>query len=129
LNILTENKQYIFLAYLTLLFILAVIPINGTSDILDNNYTFNIRWDYLVHALVYLPMFPLIKFRNFKTSKLQNLKFLILSLLIAISLECVQLLTPWRTFNVNDMLGNGIGVLVGIIIMIIFRNNIVLKNT
>jgi VanZ family protein len=36
---------------------------------------------------------------------------------------------PWRTFNANDMLGNGIGALVGVIIWVIFRNKIVLKNT
>jgi glycopeptide antibiotics resistance protein len=76
-----------------------------------------------------VPLFPLIKLGNFKISKLHNLILLIITILIAISLECVQLIIPWITFNVNDMLGNGIGALVGIIIWVIFRNKIVLKNT
>jgi hypothetical protein len=43
--------------YVGLLFVGSVIPLgNGTQRILMDNFTFDIRWDYLVHVLIYLPL-------------------------------------------------------------------------
>ena len=112
--------------YLATLLILTVIPINGTGDILDNNYTLNIRWDYIVHALVYVPMISLLMMRNQKSLshkfKALDLKIIIIAIIIAILLEAIQLLIPWRTFNVNDMGSNILGVVLGVIVLMIFKD-------
>ena len=42
--------------YLLFLFLGAVLPLTLVSSTLSNNYTFEIRWDYLLHALVYMPL-------------------------------------------------------------------------
>jgi len=36
------------------------------------------------------------------------------SIIIAISLETIQYIIPWRAFNVNDMMGNVVWIGVGI---------------
>ena len=56
----TKNVKSILFTYIAVLILLAVLPINGTNSILNNNYLLNIRWDYLLHALVYIPLVPLI---------------------------------------------------------------------
>ena len=52
------NLKIRFLAYgyLTLLLIGSLIPLTPVSYTLNDNYTLNIRWDYLLHALVYLAL-------------------------------------------------------------------------
>ena len=51
------DSTLLFKVYLGFLLIASVIPIgNTTSDILMDNYTLDIRWDYLLHALIYLPL-------------------------------------------------------------------------
>ena len=68
-----------------------------------------------------------------ETTKLQNLKPLNLKLLttlsigflIGMSLEAIQYILPWRTFNVNDLMANGIGVVFGIVIWMIIRNRLI----
>ena len=136
----------LLITYISILFLLAVLPINGTDSTLNNNYIFNIRWDYLVHALVYIPLYPLMmlsriserpnlrsRTRNTQQRtpnteqrtknpelKTRNIKPIILSLIIAMSLEAIQILTPWRTFNVNDLVGNVLGVGIGIVLWFVY---------
>jgi glycopeptide antibiotics resistance protein len=104
-----------------ILFIGATLPINGTDSALNNNYLLNIRWDYLLHALIYIPLYPLMLLnkRNRTKSKINPILFT-LSIIIAISLEAIQYIIPWRAFNVNDMVGNVVGVGVGMVTTKIF---------
>ncbi len=117
----------VFYTYITILILLAVLPINGTNSILNNNYLLNIRWDYLLHALVYIPLVPIahrsfsvggnIKHRT-RNTKLGTLNTLTISLIFAFSLEGVQYFLSYRAFNINDMVANGIGVGLGYLIVI-----------
>ncbi len=119
--------KFFFYTYLAVLILLAVLPLNGTNSILNNNYLLNIRWDYLLHALVYIPLVPIarrsfsvggnIKHRTWNT-KLGTLNIIILSLLFAFSLEGVQYFLSYRAFNMNDLVANGIGVGLGYLIVI-----------
>ena len=55
-------RRSLVLLYVGLLLLGSVVPIgNRASDILMDNYTLDIRWDYLLHAFIYLPL-PLILF-------------------------------------------------------------------
>ena len=51
-----------------------------------------------------------------------TLSLLMNSIIIATSLEGIQYLTPWRTFNVNDLGSNLLGVVLGVIVLMIFKN-------
>ncbi len=103
--------KYLATTYLLILLLLTVIPLNGEDSALNDNYLFSIRWDYIGHALVYLPLPVLISlvWRN----ALSLWIVLVVSLVIAAGFELLQGLVPYRAFNVNDMAGNGVGVVVG----------------
>ena len=98
----------------------AVLPINGTDSTLNNNYLLSIRWDYLIHALVYLPMFGLLRISNNKGTWINFLT----GLSLAVVLEGIQFLTPWRTFNINDLAANLFGVFFGFVLFLAFYHRI-----
>jgi glycopeptide antibiotics resistance protein len=97
-----------------ILILVSILPLNGTNSLLNNNYTISIRWDYLVHALLYIPLFPLL---SFKKGKHGIIKIILFSIILAISMEAIQYIIPWRTFNVNDMFSNILGVVIGFVLI------------
>ena len=100
--------------YIIILFVVAVVPLNSGSIVLNNNYTMHIRWDYLLHVIVYLPMPFLMGFSQ-KKRELLWIRVIVISLLITALFEAVQLVVPYRAFNINDMLANALGVLIGLL--------------
>ena len=108
-----RNIKFLTWFYLLILVLGSVLPLNsGTA--LNNTYVVEIRSDYLIHLLVMLPLPVLIGF------SLRNLsgnwvRVLVLGLLIVVLCEGVQLLIPYRTFNINDLIANGVGALIGLI--------------
>ncbi len=126
--------------YITILILLAILPINGMNSMLNNNYLLNIRWDYLLHALVYIPLVPLIIIAQIKTGRnvkpyspeisgsisFQTLNIILISLIFAFSLEGVQYFLPYSTFNINDLVANGEGVIIGLITYTILKKKLVI---
>ena len=115
--------------YITTLILISVLPINGTNAALNNNYILSIRWDYILHALIYIPLLPLLMLKANNKQRTTNkeseiFKACLTSILIAISLEAIQYITPWRTFNVNDLMSNVLGVFIGLIVIVIFSKKL-----
>ena len=100
--------------YLLLLLVGALIPLGKGSELLGNNYTFDIRADYLLHALVYIPL-PLLLLLSRSGRKGGWLTLILVSLVVVILFETVQMLVPYRAFNINDLFANGVGVLIGLL--------------
>lgn len=100
--------------YLLLLLVGALIPLGRGSELLGNNYTFDIRADYLLHALVYIPL-PLLLRLSRSGRKGGWLAVIMVSLVVVILFETVQMLVPYRAFNINDLFANGVGVLIGLL--------------
>lgn len=123
--------KYIAFGYLLFLVIVTLIPLGQMNHTLNDNYTLNIRWDYLLHALVYMPMVVLMGFGFInKSEDLAGkqaspfrfwISIVIIGLCIAALLEVFQLIIPYRRFNINDMLANGIGVIIGLSLIPLFR--------
>lgn len=111
-----KRLKTIFWVYLSFIILVSILPINGEEGVLNNNYTFNIRWDYMLHSLAYIPIPILIK-----TLVKPYWQVILISSLIAVALESLQLLLPFRTFNTNDLMANVIGVVIGIILGVIMR--------
>jgi VanZ family protein len=88
---------------------------------LNNNYLLNIRWDYLVHALVYIPLVPMIMIalNGWKVKMYGRASIVILSLLFAFSLEGIQYFLSYRAFNINDLMANGVGVILGFLTVLV----------
>ena len=100
--------------YLLILLLGSVLPINGGSSPLNNTYIVEVRSDYLLHALLLLPFPMLLVLRLRKKSNIW-LRIVVLGLMIVLFCEGVQLLLPYRTFNINDLFANGVGAIIGLI--------------
>ena len=100
--------------YLLLLLVGALIPLGMGSEPLSNNYTFHIRADYLLHALFYIPL-PLLLLLSRSGRRGGWFKVILISAVVVVLFETVQMLVPYRAFNINDLIANGVGVLIGLV--------------
>ena len=102
------KPQIYFFVYLIFLILLAVAPINGNSHSLNDIFILKLRSDYFAHALQFVPwMFFGIRLKK------KILYWLLLGLLIASVTEGIQFFLTYRSFNINDLMANLIGVMVG----------------
>jgi len=117
-----EAHKWLFWLYLTVIILLTVIP-TGTADsgsFFSRNPNLDVRRDYLLHILIYLPM-PFLMKNNLKISIRDISRYrgklltgvVFISLFLAVGLEFFQMLLDYRTFNVNDLAGNAGGVILG----------------
>lgn len=98
---------------------MAVIPLNSTSATAMNHLHLVIRLDYLLHAILFLP-WALICIITFRPSGWREKLLLIAAgLLTAFATEGVQYFLTYRSYNINDLLANFLGVILGSIILFI----------
>lgn len=122
------NSKLLVILYLGLLLLGSVVPIgNWSSDILMDNYTLDIRWDYLLHAIIYLPL-PLILFNGLRRMNSSATIWIVtISMLIPVLFEVLQMLIPYRSFNINDLIANFMGVILGYLVLLSFKKRLLLK--
>lgn len=115
----------LFLLYILFVLLVSILPIHGPESPINNIHVIDIRLDYLLHALIFIPFVPLAMLSTmFAASVVRNMLLIILSgLLLAIISESIQYLIPYRTFNINDLISNTIGVILGIPSYIFFKPN------
>jgi len=112
-NSLMVRKVFLFI-YVVGMLILVVLPLNDTkASFLSDTYVVKLRLDYLVHVIVFLPFILLVKL----SYSMDLLKGLLLGLVFAGICEGIQYLLPYRSFNVNDLIANVIGIIVGIVLV------------
>ena len=110
-----RNIKLITWFYLLVLVLGSVLPINsGSSPSLNNTYLVDIRSDYLVHVLVLLPL-PLFLSLSLRTTNGLWVRVILFGALAVVFCEGIQMLIPYRAFNINDMLANGVGALIGLV--------------
>ena len=97
---------------MVVLLLASILPINSSGTVLNSNYSLNIRLDYVCHALIYLPL-PRLLFSSISKKIKSVAKIILIALAIAMGLEVVQMLLPYRAFNINDLAANVIGVFIG----------------
>jgi glycopeptide antibiotics resistance protein len=76
-----------------------------------------IRGDYLVHAMIFIPwaffMLPM---------QQKAWSWSLLGLLFSTGTELLQYLLPYRRFNINDLISNSLGILIGmLVVQILFK--------
>lgn len=86
---------------------LVTLPINSTGE-LNNITILHFRGDYFFHALLFIPWAFFIV-----SMKKPFLFWFILGLILAIGSELIQYYLPYRAFNINDLLANSIGIIIG----------------
>ena len=115
-----------FWIYFAAIILLITLPINASGSRLNlNNITVvRIRGDYLAHALVFIP------WAFFMTTMRQPLwLWLLLGLLFSTGTELLQYLLPYRRFNINDLISNSLGILLGLLIFIVLLRQLKPRST
>ncbi|MBA3898611.1 MAG: VanZ family protein [Bacteroidetes bacterium] len=125
--LMSKFKTYCLSAIIILaasFLVLAVIPINSGPLSFNDIYLLEFRLDYLLHGLLFFPWMWILLFIGIKAGHRVRLKeygaWFFIGLVLCVLTEAVQLFTPYRTFNVNDLVGNVIGLSLGLVLLIIF---------
>jgi glycopeptide antibiotics resistance protein len=111
-----KHLRFLFKIYFICIIILSIAPIN-TGASLNNITVLSLRGDYFFHILLFLPWM----FLAWQLNR-NILLWILFGIITATATELVQWLLPYRSFNINDLLANVIGVLAGgIIIFLVTR--------
>lgn len=110
------------IAYSVLILLLVTLPINGEDQVLgqlNDNYVLQIRYDYISHTLLFIPWTMLVWWSWNLRLKSSNgrMAWFAASLGFAAFCEYIQLPLTYRTFNVNDLMANLLGVLLGFLVV------------
>jgi len=105
-----------FWLYFTAILLLIVLPINTPESkfYLNNIMIIKIRGDYFFHALTFIPW----AFFMFTMNK-RLWMWMLLGLLFSTWTEMLQYLLPYRRFNINDLISNALGILLGMVIFLL----------
>jgi len=118
----TKRLRLLFGIYLFFLILLAVLPINGTTNTTPTDvFIINIRLDHLLHATLFIPwaFLYLVTFRPVKWD--EKLMLVVYGLLMASAAEGVQNFLTYRSYNINDMIANWMGVVLGMGVVVGWR--------
>lgn len=96
--------------YITGLVLMCTAPLGWLNKVLIENYVFQMRLDYLLHGLVFVPLVVLWRL-GFPRHPFWVI--MVLCVVLAAGLEGVQYLLPYRVWNINDAAGNMTGVVLG----------------
>lgn len=112
------SLKFIAISYILSLFILAVLPINGKESAVNGTYVFQLRLDYLIHILLFLPWMTILLF-NFKDASakfflFRPLAWLSLGFILVFITEGIQYFIPYRAFNARDLFSNSLGLIIGL---------------
>ncbi len=122
-------KKLAFVFYIVFILIVLIIPLNTTGLSEANNiYILTFRLDYLIHTLMFLPWVFVCEISFGQSLRYPKLVILLSGIFLAAALEYSHYFLPYRAFNVNDLIYNVVGVLLGSLIWI-FYNSKRKKNT
>lgn len=115
----------LFWAWFAILLLSQVLPLGDRVGSFLLATHFSLRFDYLFHTLTYM-MFAVIYLiaRNSDQKAFLQCsfnKYMVIIALLAIIIEFIQLLLPYRTFNLFDIAFNLLGALFGIFLVILSK--------
>lgn len=114
----TKARRWESPLYFILLAILMWAPLNGLGIPMDN-FIFGIRIDHLYHASIYL--FCAFFWQDWLHRNMKPV--LLLAILTGIVTEFVQYLLPYRGFDINDLIANILGAILGWSIVFLHEKN------
>jgi glycopeptide antibiotics resistance protein len=100
-------SRQLFRIYFIVVLVLMTLPLNKSGS-LNHIYVIKIRGDYFFHALIFLPWAFFGPFM-----KKNPWLWFVFGLLFAVGSELLHYLIPYRRFNINDILSNSIGIILG----------------
>ena len=114
----------LFYLYALLLVIVSALPINGPGTVINDIFIISIRLDYLLHCLIYLPLVFFLwieKESDLFITPGKTFIWITILLIFAVITEGMQFFLTYRAFNINDMLANIIGIVIGFAIVLLCR--------
>ena len=114
-------RKKMFIGYIILIILLIILPINGRETRINHTYILKLRLDYIFHALLFTPwmfFYDVVKFYTIFTN-FKLFAWFCNGILFCIFSEVLQYIVPYRTFNINDMIANCIGIVLGLMIFIL----------
>ena len=111
----TQVLRLLFGSYILAIILLVTLPLNAAQE-LNNITIIKLRGDYFFHILLFLPWMIFVK--GFRWS---SFLWLLSGICFAGASEFVQYFLTYRAFNINDLIANVSGVMVGSALFWIFR--------
>ena len=113
-----ESSLTIALAYHALLVVFSLAPPSAPSPIMEAWSIFE-HYDFVIHVAGYL-LLVLLWYGFLARSSL----CVVLAILTGFALEFAQLLVPWRSFSVLDLLANVVGVALAVSLLALFKRSV-----
>lgn len=123
--------KYIVISYTIIILLLSVLPINGEESFLNDNFILSVRLDYLAHFALFIPWMLLVWLYAGAGSRVVLLKavlWILAGLLLAMISEGAQYLLSYRAFNINDLVANMLGVLLGSVFFFFKRPRVIVDS-
>lgn len=113
--------RFCLYVYIVLIFLVACLSLNGVSRALNETFILEFRADYLIHMGLFLFLMFLISRAyhvNFRTRPYAVVMWTSIAIFIAFIAEGVQYFLTYRAFNINDLIANILGVVLGMMFFI-----------
>jgi VanZ family protein len=120
----------LFYFYLAFLVLLSVLPINSSGSSINHVFVVSIRLDYLLHCLVYIPLVLFLwleKKSEFLIRSRITIIWVTVLVIFAAATEWIQYYLPYRAFNVNDLISNCLGIILGFIFTFAIKYSLISK--
>jgi glycopeptide antibiotics resistance protein len=115
-KVLNLDLRRIFFIFIIIVFLLVIFPFN-TSFEPENITILQFRGDYLLHVFIFLPWMFFCNAMRFKIWQ-----WFSLGIFYASFTEGLHYVLPYRVFNINDLLANVMGVVMGFVLFIAFNH-------
>ena len=115
-----ESMKYlrpVFWGFISVIFVQSILPLNATNSKLNQTFILSIRLDYLSHVAMFCCLSVLFRLAYFSQpgfNLLKELSFFGLVIFAAFFSEAIQLFVNFRAFNINDLIANFLGIIMGI---------------
>jgi VanZ family protein len=110
--------RIVLLCYLLAVVLMYLLPVNTKGE-LNAHHVAGLRLDYVLHALLFLPLPVLLIDPKAKAGNFALL--FTAAILVAAATEYIHALIPYRSFNPNDLLANVCGAVIGGILVLGYR--------
>jgi glycopeptide antibiotics resistance protein len=121
----TVVRWKLFYLYALLLVIVSVLPINGPGTVLNEIFIVSIRLDYLLHCMIYIPVVVFLgieKKSDFLITPGKTIIWIAVLIIFAAATEWIQYFLTYRAFNINDLISNCLGIMLGVIFTYVVKH-------
>lgn len=102
--------------YLSAVLLVSILPLNSTSISMSGSSLLSFKNEHTLHAFAFLPtifLYNCLLYSKMKSNLHKKLYSVTLAILFAFITEYIQHFLSYRSFSINDLAANFIGVFMG----------------